>query len=69
MEQVTTTLPKAELATKDWTEKEMKDLELRLEKGLDRIRKDMNQGMTTQTRWIIGMMVALILAVLLKDTI
>jgi len=46
-------LPKVELATKDWVQKEISQMESRVEKAIN-----------NQIRWMIGLAVAIIAAVL-----
>ena len=68
--QVETKLPKVELATQDWTLKELMDTERRIEKAFHEQTQFLSKRLTAQTRWTIGLMVtmtiAIIVAVLFK---
>ena len=78
---VTTHNPQVELATKDWTLRELMDTERRIEKAFheqtqflsqktDAIQHTLSEKMDNSVRWMIGliitMTVAIILAVLFK---
>ena len=69
--------PKVELATKDWTLKELMDTERRIEKAfheqtqfLSQKSDDLKKEINTQTHWMMGlfftMTIAIIVAVLFK---
>ncbi|MGB0720311.1 MAG: hypothetical protein ACPGRX_07545 [Bdellovibrionales bacterium] len=60
-------LPKSEIATKDWTLKELMDTERRIEKAfheqtiyLGNRFDSQNQRFDSQNRWMIGIMVTLV---------
>jgi len=74
---VETQPPKVELATKDWTLKELMDTERRIEKSfheqtqfLSQKSDDLKKEINTQTHWMMGlfftMTIAIIVAVLFK---
>ncbi len=76
-EEVNSTLPKVELATKDWTLKELMDTERRIEKAfheqtqfLSQRNDELKNALSVQTRWMVGLMItmsiAIIIAVLFK---
>ena len=75
---VKTEAPKVELATKDWTMKELLDTERRIEKAfhqqtqfLSKETGELKKEIANQTRWTVGMIgtmtIAIILAVLFKS--
>lgn len=55
-------LPEAEIATKDWTLKELMDTERRIEKAFHEQTIYLGQRFDTQNRWMIGIMVTMITA-------
>ena len=64
-------LPDVELATKDWVTKEMIDTERRIEKAfheqtqyLGRETKEIRDDIAVQTRWMIGLMIGMTIAIL-----
>jgi tetrahydromethanopterin S-methyltransferase subunit G len=66
-----TQMPQVELATKDWTIKELMDTERRIEKAFHEQTQFLSQKMDNNIRWMIGLIVtmtiAIILAVLFKS--
>ena len=76
-EDVKAELPTVELATKDWTIKELMDTERRFEKAfheqtqfLTKETGELKREIANQTRWMVGliatMTIAIIMAVLFK---
>lgn len=73
-EEIKAETPKVELATKDWTLRELMDTERRIEKAFHEQTQFLSQKMDNKLdntlRWMIGLMitmtVAIILAVLFK---
>ena len=63
--------PKVELATKDWTLKELMDTERRIEKAFHEQTQFLSQKLDSTMRWMVGlvitMTVAIIIAVLFKS--
>ena len=61
--------PKVVLSTQDWTLKELMDTERRIEKAFHDqtlyLSKTLNDGLNTQTRWMIGLMVTMTLAIII----
>ena len=69
--EIETEVPKVELATKDWTIREIMDTERRIEKAFHEQTQYLGQKMDNNIRWMIGLIVtmtiAIILAVLFKS--
>lgn len=70
-----TKMPEVELATKDWVEKQMIDAEKRIEKAfhdqtqyltasLERMNNQFSSKHDAQTRWIVGLIIAMTVAIL-----
>ncbi|MEM7620010.1 MAG: hypothetical protein AAF228_06045 [Pseudomonadota bacterium] len=64
-------LPKVELATKDWTLKELMDTERRFEKAfhdqtlfLSKRTDELKADISNQTRWLVGLMLTMTIAIL-----
>ena len=66
-----TSLPKVDLATKEWVSREYIDTERRIEKAFHEqtrflnIRLDaMNEKIDSQTKWLVGLILTMTLAIL-----
>lgn len=63
--------PKVELATKDWTLKELMDTERRIEKAfhkqtqfLSQKNDDLKNEINNQTRWMVGLIITMTIAII-----
>lgn len=70
--EVKTDLPKVELATKEWTLREIMDTERRIERAfhdqtqfLSERNNELKAEITSQTRWLVGLMVTMTFAIII----